>query len=501
MDATISLRIFGRSSSSFFDRLRSLPTGSAKYIFLGVGIAALLALICLSAFTLASLQPLADAAARIETAANLSQQLMTARTTAERYIGSGNDTDFAVGAESLDNLMTSLDDPILRTVMSDVFAIQSLEDSSFDMVNTFRSLGGLEATETTAETRDTIRISFDTAATHVDDQIYTILNGTIADVEQSVQQLSANILMQTSVLSLSVTLLIALGCALLILITRQSAHALNQIGQAAKAITAGNFDTRIDLTGERDNDILQLGTAFNHMAENLRTALQAESAASEQNRSQILKLARQERMTAILEERQRIARELHDSVKQQLFSITLSAGAVLNLIDPPAGVVRTHLEHIRQAGHQSQAEMTALLQELAPVSLQDKRLEDALLDMLTPICDTHRLKLLWRVEGTNTLTIAQEHALFRAVQEAAANVIRHSEATLLRVSVSFGLVTHVIVEDNGKGFVPDAVPATSTGLSMMWTRLKRVGGRYELQSVPGSGTRLTLLLDLRRKGV
>lgn len=498
MDATISLRIFGRSSSSFFDRLRSLPTGSAKFIFAGVGLASLLAMICLSVSTLAGLQPLRDATARIETAANLSQQLASARASAERAVGSGDDADFAVGVQSLDTVITSLDDPLLRASINDVFAIQSLEDSTLDMVNTFRSLG---ASETTVETRAAIRTSFDAAATRVDNQTSAILNSSITTIDQSVQQLSKTITTLTGVLLLLVTVLFALGCGLLILITRQSAHALHQIGQAAKSITAGNFDTRIDLAGERDADIVQLGAAFNHMAENLRSALQAESAASEQNRSQILKLARQERMTTILEERQRIARELHDSVKQQLFSITLSAGAVLNLLDPPAGVARTHLEHIRQAGHQSQAEMTALLQELVPVSLQDKRLEDALLDMLTPLCETHRLKLLWRAEGTNTLTIAQEHALFRAVQEAAANVIRHSEATLLRVSVSFGLVTHVIVEDNGKGFVPDAVPATSTGLSMMWTRLKRVGGRYELQSVPGSGTRLTLLLDLRRKGL
>lgn len=229
--------------------------------------------------------------------------------------------------------------------------------------------------------------------------------------------------------------------------------------------------------------------------------MQSESAANEQNRLQIMKLARQERMTAILEERQRIARELHDSVKQALFSITLSAGVVLNLLPDAPQVVKTHLEHIQQGGYTAQAEMTALLQELIPVSLQDKRLEDALYDTLTPLCETHRIKLLWRVDGTNTLTIAQEHALFRAVQEAVSNVIRHSEATLVRVSLSFGLVTHVIVEDNGKGFVVEAVPATSTGLSMMRTRLKGVGGRYELQTTPGVGTRLTILLDLRRKGV
>jgi signal transduction histidine kinase len=105
------------------------------------------------------------------------------------------------------------------------------------------------------------------------------------------------------------------------------------------------------------------------------------------------------------------------------------------------------------------------------------------------------------VNGTNTLTIAQEHALLRAVQEAISNVIRHSSATVVRVSLSYGLVTHVIIEDNGKGFIPDAVPPTATGLSLMRTRLHRVGGRCELQTTPGVGTRLTILMDLRRVAV
>ncbi len=138
--------------------------------------------------------------------------------------------------------------------------------------------------------------------------------------------------------------------------------------------------------------------------------------------------------------------------------------------------MKTHLEHIKQAGHSAQSEMTILVQELVSVPLQERRLEDALLAYLNPLCDTHALKLLWRTDGTNTLTIAQEHALFRAVQEAVSNVVRHSGATVLRVSVRFGLLTHVIVEDNGKGFVPETIASTSNGLSMMRARLKSVNG-------------------------
>jgi NarL family two-component system sensor histidine kinase LiaS len=312
------------------------------------------------------------------------------------------------------------------------------------------------------------------------------------------QAMSTSLIRSGIILLLLLVILFAIGLVLVLAITHHSAYVLHQIGQAAQQITNEQYDTRIDLTDETNPDIIQLGLAFNRMAENLKKALRSESDAQKQNHLQLMKLAREERKTAVLEERQRIARELHDSVKQQLFSITLSSGAAINLLEHSTKQVRTHLEHICATSHSAQSEMTTLLQELIPGSMQEKRLEDALPAYLNPLCEVHGLKLLWRVGGTNTLTIAQEHALFRAVQEAVSNVVRHSGATVLHVSCNFGLVTHVIVEDNGEGFVPDAVPATSTGLALMRTRLIRVGGRYDLQTTPGVGTRLTIVMDLRR---
>ena len=89
--------------------------------------------------------------------------------------------------------------------------------------------------------------------------------------------------------------------------------------------------------------------------------------------------------------------------------------------------------------------------------------------------------------------------VIRAVQEAVSNVVRHSGGTVLRVSIRYGLMTHVIVEDNGKGFAPDAIAPTSNGLAMMRTRLKRVGGHLDVETAPGAGTRLNIQLDLRRR--
>ncbi|MBK8021985.1 MAG: HAMP domain-containing sensor histidine kinase [Chloroflexi bacterium] len=499
MGETISIRLFGRSSSSFSDRL---PLGP-RFLLLGLMALVLAALLILQGQFQAALRPVEAAVRQAGAVGDLAWEVVAARLSAERFLGSGALDDYRAGEAALNALVERLDAAPLTSPALNYLLVQNLVTAGVDYAGAFRALGGgLHGdADGPAEAQIAMRQSLDSATRLLDAENAALFNQSLAGVEESLQSLAGT--MQALILLVLALLIVgfALSTVLVVSTGRRTTASLRGIGQAANELTMGNFGARIDLVGERDPAIRQLALAFNRMAENLALAMKSETAANEQNRVHLLKLARQERVTAILEERQRIARELHDSVKQQLFSITLSAGAVQNLLTEAPEQVKLHLEHIKQAGHYAQSEMTALVQELAPVPLQDKRLEDALLDYLNPLCEAHRLKLLWRVEGTNTLTIAQEHALFRAVQEAVANVVRHSGASILRVSLTFGLLTHVIVDDNGQGFVADAVPPTSTGLSMMRTRLRRVGGRYELQTAPGEGTRLSIMLDLRRKGL
>ncbi len=498
MGATISLRSFGQRNSWSFDRLYHPSTGSFKLIvlLLGVVIFALFGGLILA--YRGSVQPVTGSLDRLSSVSDLMQQTLDARALIAQYLASGDADAYAAGEATLTQTVTLIERMALSESAVDNLALRRLETVSADYLNLIRSLETLALSNAAADTQRVIRQRIDETALALDQQAYAALQTGIVASNQLLHTQIASLTMSGIGLLLALGVAFGVSFALTLVIGEHSAYALHQIGQAARQITLGNYDTRIDLRAETNPDIAQLAAAFNRMTQTLKVALESESAANKQNGLQLMKLARQERMTAVLEERQRIARELHDSVKQELFSITLSAGAAINLLDHAPDLVRTHLEHIRQAGHTAQAEMTALLQELIPVSLQDKRLEDALLSTLTPLCETHGIKLLWRVDGTNTLTIAEEHALLRAVQEAAANVVRHSNATLLRLSFSFGLVTHVIVEDNGDGFVPEAVPATSNGLALMRTRLKRVGGRCEVQTEPGVGTRLTIHIDSRR---
>lgn len=500
MDATISLHSFGRKSSWFSRAVRRPSVGSFRLIVLLLGVLVFGMFGGLFLASLSSLQALAASLDGLDDTASFIQQALDAREQIEVYLVSGDNNAYTSGSHALTLAVAAIAQAEQTAASStlDTFALRRLETTGGDYLHLIHSLDVLITGNADPAAQQVIRQRINATALAFDQTAYTALRNGIAAANSLLEQQTSGLVNLTLMLLVALIAIFGSAFVLVRLITRHSAYALQQIGLAARAITRGDYDTRIDLDAEMNPDIAQLAAAFNRMAENLKLALASESAATRQNGMQLLKLARQERMTAVLEERQRIARELHDSVKQQLFSITLSAGAAINLLNSAPDLVRLQLEHIRQAGHTAQAEMTALLQELIPVSLQEKRLEDALLGYLTPLCGTHQIKLLWCVNGTNTLTIAEEHALLRAVQEAVANVVRHSHATLLRVSLSFGLVTHVIIEDNGEGFIPEAVPETSTGLALMKLRLKRVGGHCAVESERGTGTRLTIQLDSRR---
>ncbi|MEP6986803.1 MAG: ATP-binding protein, partial [Chloroflexota bacterium] len=107
----------------------------------------------------------------------------------------------------------------------------------------------------------------------------------------------------------------------------------------------------------------------------------------------------------------------------------------------------------------------------------------------------HRLRLTWVARGHNTLSPSDEHALFRAAQEAIANVIRHSGASSLHVELSFGTETTLLVEDDGNGFDPGVISPGSTGLAIMKARLERVRGKVVLRTTPGKGTRIEMAIN------
>jgi signal transduction histidine kinase len=200
-------------------------------------------------------------------------------------------------------------------------------------------------------------------------------------------------------------------------------------------------------------------------------------------------LRRQAGELAASEERSHLARELHDSVTQALFSMTLVARSVEMLLDRDPDAARAQLAQLRDLQREALAEMRALIFELRPGNLEQ--------DGLTRALRTHTAALQGRiglpvvVESTvdERLPLPIEEVLYRIAQEALHNVVKHANAQQVRVEVgrvSSGVRMRIV--DDGRGFDPDKVPTGHLGLAGMQSRATKVGAKFACRSVPGSGT-------------
>ncbi|MBV9356710.1 MAG: sensor histidine kinase, partial [Chloroflexi bacterium] len=203
------------------------------------------------------------------------------------------------------------------------------------------------------------------------------------------------------------------------------------------------------------------------------------------------RLYEQAQQAATLEERQRLARELHDAVTQTLFSTALMAEVIPELwaIDPVEAQQR--LAELRRLTRGALAEMRTLLVELRPGALTELPLADLLRQLAEATEGRRRLQVLTRAEGApRPLPAAIQVALYRTAQEAINNVVKHARARRVAVQLGFepdGAV-RLQVSDDGCGFDPEAVPAGHLGVRIMRERAAAIGARFQLRSQPGAGS-------------
>ena len=215
------------------------------------------------------------------------------------------------------------------------------------------------------------------------------------------------------------------------------------------------------------------------------------------------------REAARQEERARLARDLHDAVKQQLFAIQTAAATVEARFDADAAGARQALEQVRTSSREALTEMEVMLDQLQAAPLTTP----GLLDALKRLCDATRFRT-----GANVTFEAgglpddaafapgAHQAMLRFAQEALANVARHARARNVRVRFgeSLGWVPAGVrerrfvlsVADDGKGFEAGAAPS-GMGLRNMAARAAEAGGTFELSSTPGAGTSATLTIVSR----
>jgi two-component system, NarL family, sensor histidine kinase LiaS len=294
---------------------------------------------------------------------------------------------------------------------------------------------------------------------------------------------------------------------------------LKRLSIAADRWGHGDFSALAQDTSE--DELGQVARQLNRMAEQLQNLLEARQ------------------KLATLEERNRLARDLHDSVKQQIFAVSMQIGATKVLLKRDIDAAEVRLNEAEKLVHKAQQELTSLIRELRPVALEGKGLVAALRELASEWTQQSNIVANLRVEGkqgtrpqghpqgiesqghpqgmpllytdlraestqetqgTQTLPLTVEEALYRVAQEALANVARHSKATLVQMILTTTDETVTLaITDNGQGFDTTRQGYLGVGLLSMQERMKALGGDIRVESTPGKGTRV--VASCKRLGV
>ena len=200
---------------------------------------------------------------------------------------------------------------------------------------------------------------------------------------------------------------------------------------------------------------------------------------------------------AVIAERNRLARNLHDSVSQTVFSMTLTAEAARILFDRDASRAAAELDKLQALAKSALTEMRSLVFELRPTAVTEQGLIPALRHHIVTLERQHGLVVALQIEGEPHLTDLEAQRLSRVIQEALNNVVKHARTDSARVTLQFedGRVL-ARIEDEGQGFAPEAIESEGQGigLSTMRERVEMLGGTLGIDSSPGAGTRVTVEL-------
>lgn len=263
------------------------------------------------------------------------------------------------------------------------------------------------------------------------------------------------------------------------------------LGEAAMKLGRGMLSYRVPELGV--DEVGELGWQLNRLASQWEEQVASLQRLSNSNAA----LAEQLKHAAVTEERQRLARELHDAVSQQLFAIAMTTAAMKRLVEKNPQRASQQIELVEEMAAAAQAEMRALLLHLRPATLQNKTLKEAILELLDELTRKNTMELTWEIEDVEGLPSGIEDHLFRILQESLSNTLRHARANLISVKL-FTLQEQVRmrVSDDGVGFDPDGDKLTSYGLRSMQERVAEVGGSMEIYSAIGKGTQIEVRIPL-----
>ncbi len=253
---------------------------------------------------------------------------------------------------------------------------------------------------------------------------------------------------------------------------------LKALTRAADAWSEGNFT--VQPQDRSQDEIGILGRQMRRMAERVQLLLQSQHE------------------LALMEERNRLARELHDTVKQETFATLMQVRAARNLLESDPTTARQHLEEAEGLIKSSQQELGLIISELRPAALEGCGLADALRAYADTWSKHTRIPIEFQVQNECRLSLDAEQALYRIAQEALSNVARHSRASAAQLRLEFCPgETQLTISDNGTGFDTNS-PKAGLGLKSMHERLSTLGGDLQVFSSKEKGTTVKAVLPAEK---
>ncbi|MBI5031223.1 MAG: PAS domain S-box protein [Chloroflexi bacterium] len=208
----------------------------------------------------------------------------------------------------------------------------------------------------------------------------------------------------------------------------------------------------------------------------------------------------QAEQSAAVAERTRLARELHDSVTQSLYSVTLYAEAAAILLESGKHVDAVqHLRELRDTAQEALREMRLLIYELRPLALEKSGFAAALQARLDAVETRGGVKVEFQVEGEERLSLSVQQELYHIAQEALNNTIKHAHAHRVQVHLAFlNDCARLEICDDGAGFDPGKLHRGGLGLAGMKERAQKIGAQLEIKSELGKGTLVRVIMPTQQ---
>ncbi|MGF1506734.1 MAG: histidine kinase [Anaerolineae bacterium] len=268
----------------------------------------------------------------------------------------------------------------------------------------------------------------------------------------------------------------AIGPAFGWVASRRLLRRLTHVSETVSTWSQGDLEPVVRDTAQ--DELSELGRNLNSMARQLDGLLAT--------RSEL----------AALEERNRLARDLHDAVKQQIFAASMQLAAARSVIRDQPDTADGMLAHVESLVDAVQTELVGLIHALHPPALADRGVTAALRDYVQAWSERTGVAIDVFAKAERRAPLAVEQALYRIAQEALANIEKHAHATQVQVKLSWQAHSLTMDKhDNGKGFDMTR-PTDGFGLNSMNDRLAALNGMVTVESYPGEGTRVTAIVEL-----